>query len=300
MLRSGILLIDKPEGPSSAEVGHRVKNLLRAKKVGHLGTLDPFASGLLPLGINEGTKIAKIFLGGSKTYRGVIRLGIETDTQDATGRVIAVNPVAAIGDPDLKALEQTFTGKVRQIPPMFSALKHAGVRLYQLARQGKEVPRNGRDVSIASLRLRQLNASEIELEVTCSSGTYVRTLAADIGRTLSCGAHLKSLKRLACGHLTLERAISLERLEQLDAETEVSLIPLNEALDHIPGFKLEDVEVTRLRLGQQSALSQIPRPRPGKTLLRLQDSRSGLVALAEWNEEFAGGRWQLSRVFHDG
>lgn len=298
MLRSGILLIDKTEGPTSAQVVHRVKGVLRAQKVGHLGTLDPFASGLLPLGINEGTKIAKIFLGGRKTYRGVMRLGIETDTQDSTGTVLAVQPVAAVGDPDLKALEQQFTGALRQVPPMFSAVKKAGVRLYKLARQGKEIPREGRDITIESIRLRQLNANEIEVEVTCSGGTYVRTLAADMGRVLGCGGHLKSLRRLACDHLTLERAITLEQLEQLASAAEAPLIPLNDALGHIRLVRLEDAEISRLRLGQQAVLSQMARPLEGNELLRLQDSKGGLIALAEWNERFPGGRWQLFRVFH--
>src|SRR5262245_43903993 len=140
-MQSGVLLIDKPVGPSSAQVVQRVKTLLGAKKVGHLGTLDPFASGLLLIGVNEGTKIADIFLGGTKCYRGVMILGVETDSQDGTGKITNTRPVGAVGEAELARLEKDFTGELRQVPPMFSALKKDGVRLYQLARQGKEVHR---------------------------------------------------------------------------------------------------------------------------------------------------------------
>ena len=162
--QSGVLLIDKPVGPSSAQVVHQVKTLLGAKKVGHLGTLDPFASGLLLIGVNEGTKIADIFLSGAKSYRGVMLLGVETDTQDGTGKILETRAVPAISAAELALLESQFTGELKQVPPMFSALKKDGVRLYQLARQGKEIPREPRAIRIDSLRLRQLNDSEIELD----------------------------------------------------------------------------------------------------------------------------------------
>lgn len=298
MIRSGILLIDKPEGPSSAQIVHRVKAVLRARRVGHLGTLDPFASGLLPLGINEGTKIAEIFLNGAKTYHGVMTLGVETDTQDSTGKVLEARPVPSFGELEIKAVEQQFTGALRQIPPMFSALKRNGVRLYQLARQGKEVEREPREIRIEMLRLRKLNATEIQFEVTCSRGTYVRTLAADMGTALGCGAHLKSLRRLACDHLTLEGAVTPEQLELFKSEAEVPLIALEVALGHIRAVTFKDRNLSRLRLGQQEVLSQMDGPRPGEKLVRIQDPAGHLAALAEWNETSPGGRWQLFRVFN--
>ena len=201
--QSGILLIDKPEGPSSAQVVYRVKKILKAKKVGHLGTLDPFASGLLLIGVNEGTKIADIFLAAAKSYRGVMALGAETDSQDATGKIMAQNAVPALSDAALRKLETQFTGELKQVPPMFSALKKDGVRLYRLARQGKEVPREPRAVRVDRLRIRKISDAELEFTVTCSRGTYVRTLAADMGRALGCGAFLQSLRRTACGHLSI-------------------------------------------------------------------------------------------------
>jgi tRNA pseudouridine55 synthase len=167
---SGLLLVDKPEGPSSAHVVSRVKKILGAKKVGHLGTLDPFASGLLLLGINEGTKVADIFLGAVKSYHGVMVLGVETDSQDATGNILTVGPAPAVGDTELLVLEKKFTGDLQQVPPMFSALKKDGVRLYRLARQGKEVPRESRSIRVEKLCLRRLNDAELEFDVTCSRG----------------------------------------------------------------------------------------------------------------------------------
>jgi tRNA pseudouridine55 synthase len=165
MTKSGLLLVDKPEGPSSAHIVHRAKISLGAKKVGHLGTLDPFASGLLLLGINEGTKISDIFLRAPKSYHGVVTLGVATDSQDSTGVVVKTRPVPSVADHDLRVLEQRFSGELQQTPPMFSALKRDGVRLYKLARQGKEVPRRPRTIHIDSIRLRQINCTELSIDV---------------------------------------------------------------------------------------------------------------------------------------
>ena len=206
MTESGIIPIDKPEGPSSSQVVQKVKRIIGAKKVGHLGTLDPFASGLLLLGVNEGTKIADIFLSAPKSYCGVIVLGVATDSQDRTGQVLETRPVPEVSDQDLLNLQSKFTGDLRQIPPMFSALKKNGVRLYQLARAGKEIARESRSITITNLRLEKSGAAEIAFEVTCSRGTYVRTLAADMGSEAGCGAHLKELRRIACGHLKVSEA----------------------------------------------------------------------------------------------
>ena len=167
---------------------HRVKTILGAKKVGHLGTLDPFASGLLLIGVNEGTKIADIFLSGAKSYVGVMVLGMDRFAR-LYRQVIETRSVPPVGGAELTMLESKFTGDLTQVPPMFSALKKDGVRLYQLARQGKEIPREARAIRIKALTLRQLSETEIEFEVICSRGTYVRTLAADMGTELGCGAH---------------------------------------------------------------------------------------------------------------
>jgi tRNA pseudouridine55 synthase len=299
LTQNGILLIDKPEGPSSAQIVQRVKKIIQAKKVGHLGTLDPFASGLLLVGVNEGTKIADIFLGGAKSYRGVMALGVETDSQDATGKIIAEGAVPALTDAALRKLESRFTGEQQQVPPMFSALKKDGVRLYQLARQGKEVPREPRAIRIDQLRIRKAGDRELEFSLTCSRGTYVRTLAADMGRALGCGAHLKSLRRTACDHLTIEQAIGLEDLEKRCARGEAPLLPLSAALGHLRAVRWQSRLLARLRLGQQEVLAQIGAPREGERLVALLDPRGQLAALAEWTVEPGAGRWRLFRVFRE-
>ena len=293
---NGLLLIDKPAGPSSAQVVHRVKVLLRAKKVGHLGTLDPFASGLLLLGINEGTKVADLFLSAPKSYHGIMVLGVETDSQDATGTIVQVRAVPAIGKVELRDLEQQFSGDLQQVPPMFSALKREGVPLYRLARQGKEVPREPRSIRVEKLRLHKLG-NEIEIELTCSRGTYVRTLAADMGKFLGCGAHLKSLRRIACGQLTIDQAVTLDELERLDPSRAAPLLSLEKALDHLRAITWENQLLSRLRLGQQETLRHLDKPIGGEKLARILDPRGGLVALVEWIEDVPQGRWRVTRIF---
>jgi tRNA pseudouridine55 synthase len=293
---SGLLLVDKPEGPTSAYVVERVKRILGAKKVGHLGTLDPFASGLLPLGIDDGTKIAEIFLTAQKSYRGVIALGVETDTQDSTGKVIETREVPALADAEMEKLRQAFTGTLMQTPPMFSALKKHGVRLYRLARKGQTVDRAPREIKVESLRLWTLGAAEIAFEVTCSKGTYIRTLAADMGQSLGCGAHLKTLRRLSCGHLSVENAISLDDIENAKARGEVPLLSLNEALSQFRAVSLDSHGVSFLRMGRQEVLAGLGAPKEGEKIVRLLDPEKNLVALANWNDE-AGKRWRLFRMF---
>ena len=299
MTKSGLLLVDKPEGPSSAHVVHRAKVSLGAKKVGHLGTLDPFASGLLLLGINEGTKISDIFLRAPKSYRGVLVLGVATDSQDSTGVVVKTRPVPPLADRDLRALEQRFSGELQQIPPMFSALKRDGVRLYKLARQGKEVPRQPRTIQIESIRLQQIDCTQVSIDVTCSRGTYVRTLASDLGEALGCGAHLKSLRRIACGHLRVEQAVTFDELEQVATRAESALISLSDALSHLRGLVWEHRWLARLRLGQQEVLSHIGKPLEKQEIVRLLDGRGDLVALIGSDEEIPGGGWRLLRVFKE-
>ncbi|MFQ5849679.1 MAG: tRNA pseudouridine(55) synthase TruB [Candidatus Binatia bacterium] len=296
-MESGILLLDKPEGPASTHLVQKVKDILGARKVGHLGALDPFASGLLLLGINDGTKIAQIFLNARKSYTGVVALGAETDTQDRTGRVLRVREVPLWGIEDLETLRAAFTGSLSQIPPMYSALKRGGVRLYRLARQGKSVPRPVREVEVERLRLWRLDPAELGFDVTCSKGTYIRTLAADMGRFLGCGGHLKSLRRLSCGHFTVDQAVSLEELNSLRDEGKVPLIPLNQALGHIRQVSLKPCLVSRLRMGQQEVLFEIGLPKERESMLRLSDWAGNLVALVHWVQGERRGGWRLFRVF---
>lgn len=297
LTQSGILLIDKSEGPSSAQVVSRVKRLFQAKKVGHLGTLDPFASGLLLVGINEGTKIADIFLGATKSYRGTMVLGVETDSQDVTGKVVRERSVPSIGETELRSLEEKFTGELQQVPPMFSALKKHGVRLYRLARQGKEIPREPRNVKVDALRINKVADAELEFEVTCSRGTYVRTLAADIGQALGCGAYLKTLRRMACGHLKVEQSVTIDELEGQFERGSIPIISLRAALDHMRMVDWEGRRLSQLRLGQQQVLAQIGERRAGERLVGIIDPRGELAAIAEWTEDLTEGRWRLFRLF---
>ena len=295
---SGLLLVDKPEGPTSAHVVARVKRILGAAKVGHLGTLDPFASGLLPLGINEGTKVAEIFLAAQKSYRGVIALGVETDTQDSTGKVIATRAVPALGEAELDRLRQAFTGNLMQTPPMFSALKKDGVRLYDLARKGETVERTPREIKIETLGLWQERAGEIGFELTCSKGTYIRTLAADMGTFLGPGAHLKSLRRLSCGLLNIEQAIRLDDIEAAQSRGEVPLLSLNRALAHVRAIPLDTRTLASLRLGRQEVLGAIGGPKADERMVRLLTPEGNLAALARWEEIVR--RWRLFRTFAAG
>jgi tRNA pseudouridine55 synthase len=297
-MQSGVLALDKPAGPSSTQVVEQVKRILDAKKVGHLGTLDPFATGLLPMGVNEGTKIAAFLLDAQKTYAGVVGLGVETDTQDKTGKVISVRVVPDFGEKELARLRAAFVGVLQQTPPMYSALKKNGVRLYELARRGESVPRAKREIKVERLELRKLSEAEIGFELVCSKGTYVRTLAADMGAFLGCGAHLKSLRRLSCGPLTLERAISLAELEERTKRGSVPLISLSEALSHLPRIRGRSDWLPRLRMGQQDVLAALQRPEGDKNMARLVDEDGVLIALIEWGEgESQAGGWRINRVF---
>lgn len=211
----GILNINKATGLTSHDVVKRVRKILKIKKVGHAGTLDPGASGVLLVCVGKGTKLVEQLMNLPKLYRGTMRLGIRTDTQDAWGQVIFQGPVPQFTREQLLAVFSEFTGVIQQVPPMFSALKHQGRRLYDLARQGIQVERQPREVQIRALRLMEVSGSLVEIEVECSRGTYVRTLCSDIGDRLGCGAHLSRLARIRVGPFSLEEALTLEDLEGL-------------------------------------------------------------------------------------
>ena len=293
LVGSGILLVDKPEGPSSARVVADVKRVAGARKVGHLGTLDPFASGLLPLAINEGTKIAQYFLDADKGYTGAITLGTETDTQDRTGEVVSRGEAPRLGRQELETLRREFSGSLRQVPPMYSALKREGTRLYELARKGMEVGRESRAIRVELARLEQKDGAELEFELTCSKGTYVRTLAADIGRFLGCGAHLSRLRRVTSGPFAIADAVTLDDLQEAP---DVTLVPLNRALGHLERVVLEPGEVERLRRGIQGSLAGVAAPAAGETTRRVVDRDGDLVALIGWEEPARA--WRIVRVIN--
>jgi tRNA pseudouridine55 synthase len=211
----GVLVIDKPSGPTSFDVVRQVRSLLKLKKVGHTGTLDPMATGVLPLCLGEATKVAGFITEGDKAYDATVRLGAETDTQDAQGQVTAQAPVPPLTPALLESALARFRGSFDQVPPMYSAVKVAGKRLYELARAGEEVERAARHVTVYELVLRDYSADRLQLSVRCSKGFFVRTLAFDLGRALGCGAHLEALRRTHSGPFTLARSLPLADLPAL-------------------------------------------------------------------------------------
>ena len=211
-LPDGFLPVDKPAGMTSFRVVDRVKKRFRIAKLGHGGSLDPPATGLLILLVNRGTKQARFLLEGEKEYQATVRLGIETDTQDASGRVLERRRVAPPAPVEVEAVLGRFRGEIGQVPPMVSALKYQGERLYRLARRGEEVERAPRRVTISLLELTSLGPETIGLRIRCSKGTYIRTLAHDLGRALGCGGCLEALRRTAVGPFRIEEATTLARL----------------------------------------------------------------------------------------
>lgn len=229
----GVLVIDKPAGPTSHDVVAKIRRALKEKKVGHTGTLDPVATGVLPLVLGKATKVAQYLTGSDKVYHAVVQLGVTTATLDGAGEVIDERPVEVTEEQVHKALA-AFRGDIDQIPPMYSAKKVDGKRLYQLARKGIEVERESKQVTVHHLELLEWAPTTLSLRVECTAGTYVRVLARDIGERLGCGAHLKRLRRVAAGPFRIDDAIPLdEALQDPDAARE-RVLPVRQALADIP------------------------------------------------------------------
>lgn len=227
----GVLLIDKPEGMTSHDVVDKVRHKLKMKRVGHAGTLDPNATGLLIILVGKATKLSQYLMGLDKTYEGVITLGIETTTQDAEGEVVAEKEVPELTEEQVKAAMQEFIGDQYQTPPMFSAKKIDGVPLYKLARKGKTVEREPRFIHVSSFKLDKWESPDIEFTLGCSKGTYVRTVANDLGQKLGCGAYLKELRRTDIERFRIEDSIELESFQELGIDEIKSwLIPPYQAV----------------------------------------------------------------------
>jgi len=255
----GVLLLDKPGGMTSSLVLQKARRLLNAAKAGHTGTLDPMATGLLPLTFGEATKFSADLLDADKAYRATLRLGVTTTTGDAEGEVRSTLPVD-VSDGAIDAALPRFTGGIEQVPPMHSALKREGRPLYELARAGVEVVRTPRYVVIHRLQRVARSGDELTLDVDCSKGTYVRVLAEDIGRALGCGAHLTALRRTRVGPLAVEEAVTLERLEQLPiGERRAQLRPVDGLLASLPRVELDESLAGRFRQGQRLAIEAQPR-----------------------------------------
>jgi len=248
---SGVIVVDKPPGITSAKVVARVKKWLKARKAGHTGTLDPFATGVLVCCINRATKLSRFFLHGKKKYEAVLHLGVETDTQDSTGIVTNVCHNVEFSKKTIESAFKRFEGNIQQLPPVYSALKHKGIPLYKLARSKKPVQKPARQVSIITLKILEIHPPFIRFEVFCSAGTYIRTLCADIGASLGCGGHLKELRRIESSGFTITDAVTLEELEDLTLSEKLSdrLISMSNALKDMPEYIADKVLVNKINHG---------------------------------------------------
>ncbi|MEJ2170291.1 MAG: tRNA pseudouridine(55) synthase TruB [Desulfobacterales bacterium] len=284
---NGILVIDKPPNITSARVVASVKKSLNAARVGHAGTLDPFAEGVLICCVNQATRLAGFLMHGPKRYVAVLKLGEETDTQDFTGTVVVGSNPAGLCRQTIEDVFKSFEGTLEQLPPVYSALKHKGVPLYRLARRGQPVQKPPRRVHIYDLILRQIDLPFIRFEVVCSAGTYIRTLGADIGRALGCGGHLHALKRVESSGFTLEQATQLSELEELARSRRLTrrMISMRDALPAMPeSFAAEDL-VDRIRHGQIMTAQDLSDGNDingsGEPYVKIIDLNGNLIAIVE-------------------
>ena len=254
---SGVLLIDKPQGMTSQQVVSKVKYLLKSdvhdsKKAGHTGTLDPMATGLLPICLGEATKFSHYQLDAIKSYHAIIKLGEQTDTGDAEGEIIATSPVPHVTQAMLQSVTEQFLGEIMQVPPMYSALKKDGKKLYELAREGIEVERAARPLTIYELSLTPLSDQQLQLTVTCSKGTYVRVLAEDIAKALGTLGHLTALRRIRTGDFEIANAITLADFAALDVAARFDkLLAVDACVHSLPSLVLDDSQSKRIRQGQR-------------------------------------------------
>ncbi len=230
----GVLLVDKPKGLTSHDVVHRLRRKLQMKKIGHAGTLDPMATGLLIMLIGKATRISQYLMSTDKVYEGEATLGVITDSQDAEGEVLTTLPVPPLSEAQVKDVMKTFLGDQYQTPPMHSAIKIDGVKLYHLARKGEEVEREPRFIRVAAFNLLSFASPKLTFDLHCTKGTYVRTIAHDLGQKLGCGAHLSALRRTGSGKFTIAQCLPLEEIEKLSLpEIEKRLIPVYEAAPRV-------------------------------------------------------------------
>ncbi|HYA38048.1 MAG TPA: tRNA pseudouridine(55) synthase TruB [Candidatus Methylomirabilis sp.] len=280
---SGVLLLDKDVGLTSNQALQTVKRLLNACKAGHTGSLDPIATGLLPLCFGEATKLTQFLINADKRYWTVFRLGVSTSTYDSEGEVTATRSVTATRR-DIERELQGFRGEIQQVPPMYSAIKHEGEALYKLARAGVEIEREPRQVTMYEIRILDFQDSLLTLEIACSKGTYIRSLAHDLGERLGCGAHVAQLRRLAVGEARVDRAVTFERLEALKTPQErIALLqPVDSVLSSVPDVHLTPLAAHYLKQGQ--------------TVSARHDRAAGWVRLYDGESRFLG----MGEVLDDG
>jgi len=285
-LINGFVVIDKPAGITSHDVVSRVRRILGTRKVGHTGTLDPFATGVLPVAVNDGTKAIPFLDEGLKCYEALMQLGVATDTLDMTGTVIRKADWLPVTREAVDSVLKCCTGPLSQMPPMYSAIKQAGQPLYKLARQGQVVERTAREIDIHSLDLLSFAPPFVSFRVVCSRGTYVRTLADDMGEMLGCGGALKELRRIASGPFDVSASVTLEGLEEAARSGTVETLTVSPyaALSHLPDIPLNDSGLALVRHGRSPEWHDTEMPVPAAcddgTLVRLTQNGS-LIAVAE-------------------
>jgi tRNA pseudouridine55 synthase len=284
---NGIIIVNKPGNITSAKVVALIKKTLAAEKVGHAGTLDPFAEGVLICCINQATRIARFLLQGQKTYAAVIKLGEETDTQDLTGVVLSSHQPLGLSGHTLENVFKSFEGSSEQLPPVYSALKHKGAPLYRLARGGQPVQKPPRRIHINSIRILDIALPFIGFEVSCSAGTYMRSLCADIGKSLGCGGHLYALKRTESSGFKIDQAISLSELQHLTQCDRLAqhIIPMSAALPDMPEFRADPLLAENIRHGKMitvrdlQAVTGTNQDRVPEACIKILDLDGHLVAI---------------------
>jgi tRNA pseudouridine55 synthase len=282
----GVVLLDKPAGMSSQGAVTAVKRVFNAEKAGHTGTLDPMATGLLPICLGEATKYSQDLLEADKTYVAQVRFGCRTDTGDAEGLVIEELPLPVFeNQADIqKALDTLlpqFTGAISQVPPMYSALKRDGKPLYEYARAGVELERTPRDIVIHKIRWTDVQWPQATLEVTCSKGTYIRVLAEDLGGALACGAHLVGLRRTEVGHLSLERSFTMESIQQAVHDSSSYILPVDALLQTLPHLTVDEQQAKRLEMGQRVPLN-LPSIEALVRIYRATAAPHNFIGTADW------------------
>ncbi len=282
----GVVLLDKPCGMTSQSAVTSVKRLLHADKAGHTGTLDPMATGLLPVCLGEATKYSQDLLDADKVYQARLRFGIQTDTGDAQGQIIAEKSTAEVTDNVMaksliNGILPRFIGEIEQVPPMYSALKRDGKPLYEYARAGVEIERESRRITIYSITVLDISWPEIALEIHCSKGTYIRVLAEDIGHALGCGAHLIGLRRTMVGHLSLDRAVTLDGISDIAPQ----VLPVDALLQSLPELTVDDHQAKRLEMGQRVPCALNMATQWANSLFRIYRSQAlpqNFIGTADW------------------
>lgn len=277
---NGALILNKPDGITSGKVLDKVKKLLNIKKAGHTGTLDPFATGVLPILFNEATKAIPYLDDNVKEYTGTIELGVTTDTLDRTGKITRRNNIGKIRENDILSCFCKYKGNIKQMPPMFSAIKKEGIRLYSLARKGMSVERKLRDVRIEKLELLDYKLPHLWFYVKCSKGTYIRSLSNDIGNDLGCGGHLKELRRTSSGQFSINDSFTLEDIKS----SNFNIVEINDLLTHLKSIDVNDELANVIRDGKKllkDHFTTVSFPKFKKSEVLVVKNNKGLIAITE-------------------